>query len=424
MSGPLPADASFDDRARRYRSVRAFTEALVAPLSAEDAGAQSMTDASPAKWHLAHTTWFFETFVLEPFEPDFRPHHPAYRMLFNSYYEAVGARPARSNRGLLTRPALAEVLAWRRAVDERVLALLRRAPREALERIELGVQHEQQHQELILTDVKHLLAQNPLRPAYRAAASPPVCSHAAPLRWIEFDATVASIGHAGPGFCFDNETPRHRVFLEAFALAQRPVTNGEYREFIADGGYARPALWLSEGWDWVQRERVAHPMYWSRADAGDGAGWNEFTLSGMRPLDDAAPVCHLSYYEADAYARWAGARLPTEAEWEHAARGVAIEGDLLGDEVPHPRAAADTGGLMQMFGSVWEWTASSYSPYPGYTPAPGAIGEYNGKFMVNQYVLRGGSCATPRDHVRASYRNFFPAHARWQFSGLRLARSR
>ncbi len=384
--------------AAAYRAVRAHTEALAAPLSPEDALAQSMPDASPAKWHLAHTTWFFETFVLEHHEPGFRPHVPAYRVLFNSYYNAVGEQHPRPQRGLLTRPTLDEVRAYRAAVDARVLALLPRLPQDALQLVELGLHHEQQHQELLLTDVLHLFSCNPLKPAYREAETPAEAP-ASPLQWHAVDEGVVEIGHAGGGFAFDNERPRHRVFVGRYEIASRLVTNAEYAGFIEAGGYRDPALWLSDGWAWAQSSGRAHPLYWQRG--GDG-GWRAFGLAGLRPLAAHEPVLHLSYYEADAYARWAGARLPTEAEWEH--------------------AAATCPELRQLTSHAWQWTSSAYLPYPGFAPDEGAVGEYNGKFMVNQMVLRGGSLATPPSHLRVSYRNFFPASACWQFTGVRLAR--
>lgn len=397
-----------------FQTVRQRSLHLAEPLSSEDCCAQSMPDASPIKWHLAHTTWFFETFVLEAWEDAFRPFHPAFRVLFNSYYNGVGAKHPRPQRGLLTRPSLDEVRAYRRDVDARMTRLLgeRGADARLAGLVELGLQHEQQHQELMLTDLKHLLAQNPLFPAY---ASDPLGTEAppAPMEWIACAGGLAEFGFDGRGFCFDNELPRHRAYLAPFELASRLVSNAEYREFVEVGGYRDPSLWLAEGWDKVASGELAGPLYWHRDEEG---AWHEFTLHGLLPLDPARPATHLSLYEADAYARWRGARLPTEFEWEFAARQASIEAGRL-----HPGAAAGSG-LRQMFGACWQWTSSSYAPYPGYAPAPGAIGEYNGKFMVNQYVLRGSSCATPHGHARASYRNFFPAGARWQFTGIRLAR--
>jgi ergothioneine biosynthesis protein EgtB len=400
----------------KFHAIRRRSVSLAKPLSEEDCCAQSMPDASPVKWHLAHTSWFFETFILERHEPGFAPHHPAFRMLFNSYYNGIGDKHVRAQRGLITRPGFDEVLAYRHAVDQRIGALLaRNAGADILSLVELGLQHEQQHQELMLTDVKHLLSMNPLLPAYAAAPLRPA-AQARPLSWREFGAGVVEIGHAGGGFCFDNETPRHRQFIEPYALGSRLVTNGEYLGFIDDGGYRDPALWLSEGWDWVGANRLSHPLYWREEDGG----WSEFTLHGLQPLDAARPATHLSHYEADAYARWAGARLPTEAEWEHAAA-------LAGSDDGAPRGLHPDGAgseeIAQLFGACWQWTSSSYAPYPGYAPAVGAIGEYNGKFMCNQYLLRGSSCATPVGHARASYRNFFPSPSRWQFSGIRLARA-
>jgi ergothioneine biosynthesis protein EgtB len=424
-----------DRIAAAFRRVRALSQALAAPLAPEDQCIQSMPDASPTKWHLAHTSWFFETFVLAE-DPRFRPFRAEYAALFNSYYQAVGPMHPRPQRGLLSRPTVAEVLRYRAFVDEQVLIVLERGatPRQ-LERIELGLHHEQQHQELLLTDIKHVFAQNPLWPRYRESANdePNDSSSVAPLRWVEDPGGLVEIGRdLGPdaAFGFDNEGPRHRVWLEPFALASRPASNREYLRFIADEGYRRPELWLAEGWDRVRELGWQAPSYWV---LDESERWHHFTLDGLRPLDLDAPVCHVSFYEADAFARWSNARLPSEAEWERTAIGLAVVGNLLPGRAaelasaslqPHPSTTAidDASGLTQMFGDVWEWTASPYAPYPGFRPAQGAIGEYNGKFMCNQMVLRGGSCATPDEHVRASYRNFFHPPSRWQFTGVRLAR--
>jgi ergothioneine biosynthesis protein EgtB len=421
---PTPPDtsaglASPASAVGRFPEVRGATEALCSPLAVEDHVVQSMPDASPAKWHLAHTTWFFETFLLAAVRRGYRSPFPQYDFLFNSYYNAVGERHERSRRGLLSRPTVAEVYEYRRRIDAEVLAAIEAGlPPDAAAVLEIGLHHEQQHQELILTDLKHMLAANPLRPGYaeRIAAFPSAA--VPPARWIRHEPGVRRIGHDGAGFAFDNEGPAHRVFLEAFEIADRPVTNGEYLEFLRDGGYRRPELWLSAGWNTVRSEGWSAPLYW---ETDGGATWRHFTLAGMREIDPAEPVCHVSLYEADAFARWAGARLPTEAEWEVAA-GPAdpSEGDFVESGRFHP-APLNAGGAA-WFGGVWEWTRSQYSPYPGYAPAAGALGEYNGKFMCNQFVLRGGSCATPRSHIRRTYRNFFPPEARWQFSGLRLAR--
>jgi ergothioneine biosynthesis protein EgtB len=409
------------DLADGYRDVRAASEALCAGLSPEDCNLQSMPDASPAKWHLAHTSWFFETLVLEGV-PGYARFDPAFRVLFNSYYQSVGAQHPRPERGLLSRPGLDEVRAYRRHVDAWILRLLDGgAPAQALEVVELGVHHEQQHQELLLTDLKHAFWRNPLRPAYRERAPEPA-GRAEELRWLGFDAGLREIGHAGPGFAFDNERPRHRVFVEAFEIASRPVTNAEYRDFVRDGGYSRPELWLSDGFAALGARGWRAPLYWEEAGAGAPLA---FTLSGVRELRPDEPVCHVSHYEADAYARWAGARLPTEAEWECAAEGAPIEGNFAEGARFHPAPPPASGKRPSaLFGDVWEWTASAYAPYPGFRPLAGSLGEYNGKFMSGQLVLRGGSCATPRAHVRRSYRNFFPPDARWQFSGIRLARDR
>lgn len=401
------------DLSARYAQVRGHTLALAEPLSDEDCGAQSMPDASPIKWHLAHTTWFFETFILERLEADFKPFHPAFRILFNSYYNGVGEKHPRPQRGLLTRPSMNEVRAYRADVDARIARLLADAPSTELAMlITLGMHHEQQHQELMLTDVKHLLAQSILRPAYMDVPLARAAS-AAPLAWLAFEGGLTDIGHDGAGFSFDNELPRHKQYVAPFELASRLVTNGEYLGFINAGGYANAALWLAEGWDWARTQNLRAPIYWFQDDKG---AWQEFTLHGPQPLDLNRPLTHISLFEADAYAHWAGARLPTEAEWEYAAARAPVETGSL-----HPAGAAGEG-LQQMFGRCWQWTSSSYAPYPGFAAAEGAIGEYNGKFMVNQYVLRGSSCATPDGHARHSYRNFFPAGARWQFTGLRLAR--
>jgi ergothioneine biosynthesis protein EgtB len=410
--------------ARRYRQVRALSLALAEHLSDADATAQSMPDASPVKWHLAHITWFFETFVLRDHLPGYTLFDERWPFLFNSYYEAEGARHARPQRGLLTRPSLDEVRAYRGSVDEAMLIAMPILAETCADLIELGLSHEQQHQELLLTDLKHLLSCNPLGPAAWPPAPRLDPSPSAPaLRWIERPSGLVEIGAHGGDFAFDNEQPRHRHFLNAYALASRPVTNGEWIEFIEDNGYASATLWLSDGWAWVKGEAVSAPLYWRR----DGNGWEEFTLSGWRPVDRSAPVTHVSFYEADAFATWAGARLPTEQEWEAAAHGLDPASGVQLDEAGPvaPRFGEDEDGedgLCAMFGNVWEWTGSAYRPYPGFRTAPGAVGEYNGKFMSGQFVLKGGSCATPRGHVRAAYRNFFYPHQRWQFTGLRLAK--
>ena len=404
--------------AARFERVRRQTPALCASLTAEDMQLQSMPDASPAKWHLAHTTWFFETFVLAH-DPAWKPRDPAWHYLFNSYYQSVGPMHVRAQRGLLSRPSLDEVRDYRRRVDEAVLALLdRRDDPELASLVELGLQHEQQHQELLLTDIKHAFWCNPLQPALHSSIAAPAGAPAVSLQFLPGREGIVEIGHRGEGFAFDNETPRHRTLLQPHALANRLATNAEYLAFVREGGYREPGLWLYDGWATVQREGWQHPLYWQDDLA------SEFTLAGVRALDPAEPVCHLSYYEADAFARWAGARLPTEAEWESAAQGVAIEGNLQESGRFQPLPAHAGEGALQLFGDAWEWTASPYVGYPGYRPLPGSLGEYNGKFMCGQWVLRGGSCATPRDHIRASYRNFFPPHARWQFAGLRLGQDR
>jgi ergothioneine biosynthesis protein EgtB len=401
--------AADDGLADRYRVVRGRTEELAAVLSDEDQLVQSMPDASPTKWHLAHTSWFFEAFILA--RTDYVPFDPQFNFLFNSYYEAVGDRHPRAARGLLTRPSAADVRRYRQHVDASMLALLEDCPEQYRTVIELGLHHEQQHQELLLMDIKHAFSVNPVAPAYAPWSDRPAAT-AVPLEWSIFDGGLVEIGHTGDGFAFDNEGPSHKVWLEPFRMANRLVTNGEWLAFMANGGYRNPALWLSDGWATVQREGWRAPLYWRGGDEG----WRVFTLEGLRPVDPAAPVCHVSYYEADAYARWAGARLPREAEWEVAAQCVPEHPT----EALHPRHAV-TPMLGQLLGEVWQWTASPYAAYPGFRPADDPTGEYNGKFMSGQMVLRGGACITPAGHSRPTYRNFFPPAARWAFSGLRIA---
>lgn len=391
-------------------ATRQLTINLASPLSDADATIQPFPDASPAKWHLAHTTWFFETFVLRDHVPDYRPYDERFAYLFNSYYDGEGERHPRPRRGMLSRPSLNEVRDWRARVDEALSVALPSLSPAALDLVELGINHEQQHQELFLTDILATFAENPLEPAY-ADLSPPTCYAVEPLTFQPGRHGIVEIGAGRQGFAFDCERPRHRVMLAPHKIATRKVTNREWFEFMADGGYSTPTLWLSEGWDWVQRERIAAPLYWRE----DGT---EFTLGGRREIDMAAPVAHVSYYEADAFARWAGARLPTEAEWEDFAGSA---DPWIGHQLDEACAALPRpgGGI---FGDVWEWTQSAFASYPGFRPAEGAVGEYNGKFMCGQFVLKGASCATPRGHSRASYRNFFPPAARWQFTGVRLAR--
>jgi ergothioneine biosynthesis protein EgtB len=402
------------DVSSRYRQVRDTTERLAQPLSPEDQTVQSMPDVSPTKWHRAHTSWFFETFLLEPGLPGHRPFHPAYAYLFNSYYEGVGARYPRPRRGVVSRPGAGEIGEYRRHIDNAMAQFLDRPmTHETAALVELGLHHEQQHQELLLMDIKHVLSCNPLQPTYAVVPMDPP-RPVVPAGWVAHGGGLAEMGHAGDGFGFDNEFPRHRTHLEPFAIADRTVTCGEWLAFMADDGYHRPDLWLSDGWATAQAEQWDAPLYWFRVQDD----WWLFTLCGPQLVDPAEPVCHVSYYEADAFARWAGGRLPTEAEWEAVASAHEPEGNFLARGTLHPRAGADP----TFYGDVWQWTSSSYSPYPGFRPAPGAVGEYNGKFMVNQYVLRGGCCVTPPDHVRATYRNFFPPSARWPFTGLRLAR--
>ncbi|MET3713646.1 ergothioneine biosynthesis protein EgtB [Sphingomonas trueperi] len=418
----MPANAATPDAlAAQFAGVRALSTALVARLSDADATLQSMDDASPAKWHLAHTTWFFETFVLRDHVPDYRLFDERWPFLFNSYYEAEGQRHARPRRGMLSRPTLDEVHAYRAAVDAAIVASMPTLPPEALALIALGCQHEQQHQELLLTDILHHFSVNPLEPAMWPGDAKVPVAMPGPIGWIEGATGQVSVGTDAPedlaDFAFDCETPRHPTLLHPHALADRTVTNGEWAAFIADGGYADPRHWLSDGWAWVQASRIEAPLYWQRIDGV----WTRFGLDGRRPIDPAAPVTHVSFFEADAYASWAGARLPTEFEWEAAAANADPLGgnqlDAAGPVEPRP----STGGPA-WFGDVWEWTGSAYRPYPGFRTAQGAVGEYNGKFMSGQFVLRGGSCSTPRGHVRASYRNFFYPHQRWQFTGVRLAK--
>jgi ergothioneine biosynthesis protein EgtB len=405
-----------------YRWIREFSEKLCETLEPEDCVVQTMPEVSPTKWHLAHTSWFFETFILKEALPDYAPIHPRYAYLFNSYYNAAGKMHCRPKRGLISRPTLRETLEYRRRVDTLMLALFEKAG--LVEKfapiILLGLHHEQQHQELMLTDIKHVFSENPLRPVFRDRSrlkSAPVPQ----MPWLTFPGGVYQLGYEGDGFHFDNEGPRHHQFLERFQLAQRLVTNGDYLEFVEDGGYRRAEFWLSLGWYTVNEQRWEAPLYWEKHDGS----WSAFTLAGMRELDKSEPVCHVSYFEADAFARWAGARLPTEFEWEVAAANLPYAGNFAEKETFHPKPLDDMAAgqpLAQMFGDVWEWTSSSYSPYPGYAPTSGALGEYNGKFMCNQYVLRGGSCATSQSHIRKTYRNFFPPNARWQFMGIRLAK--
>jgi ergothioneine biosynthesis protein EgtB len=407
-----------------YLRVRRFSEHLCATLEPEDYVIQTVPEMSPTKWHLAHTSWFFETFLIKPHLPDYRPLNPQYAFLFNSYYNAAGKMHARPQRGLISRPTVKDTYAYRRHVDgamERVLRIAdERRLRELAPLVELGVNHEQQHQELMLTDIKHAFWMNPLRPTFQPEEPTEESGLTSP-GWRNYDAALYWIGHGGEGFCFDNERPRHQVYLHAFALATRLVTNQEYLAFMEEGGYHRSEWWLSLGWAAVNERGWSAPFYWEQRDGH----WWMFTLAGMRPVQMSEPVCHLSYFEADAFARWAGARLPTEAEWEIAAGEVPFAGSFVESGRFHPAPASglpSSDRLCQMFGETWQWTQTAYSPYPGFKAPAGALGEYNGKFMCNQYVLRGASCATPRTHVRRSYRNFFPPDARWQFMGLRLAK--
>ena len=408
--------------AESFKKVRKTSERICGPLATEDYVIQTMDDVSPPKWHLAHTTWFFESFLLIPSHPSYREFHPHYNYLFNSYYEAVGERHPRPERGLLSRPRVEEIYDYRRHVDQFILDQIDRADDQKWLQIEplltLGLHHEQQHQELLLTDIKHILGTNPLRPAYEPPREHPPCARV-PAAWVAYPSGIAEIGFGSSGFRYDNEEPRHQVRLEEYELANTLVTSGEYLEFIEAGGYQQPRYWLSDGWATVQEERWNAPLYWERIDDR----WWVMTLSGLKRLAENEPVSHVSYFEADAYARWRDLRLPSEAEWEIAAAHRAVEGNLFDSGELHPRPAAPGGDeAAQLFGDVWEWTQSPYTAYPGFKPVPGAVGEYNSKFMCNQFVLRGGSCATSANHIRATYRNFFPPQARWQFTGLRLAR--
>lgn len=415
---------------RSYRAIRAATEAICAPLANEDYVVQTMDDVSPPKWHLAHVTWFFETFLLRPFLPGYEPFNAVYDHLFNSYYETHGSPYPRPARGWLSRPTVAEVYAYRHHVDAAMEHLLLDsllspngggASDEILSRLKLGLHHEQQHQELLLMDIKHLLASNPLAPVYRSDVAQPRITEPTCLEWIGYADGMKPVGHSGKAadFAFDNESPRHQQYVSAFWLGSRPVSNREFMDFIDDGGYERVELWLSDGWSTAQNNGWAAPLYWERS----GSKWLYRTLAGRQTVNPAAPVCHVSFYEADAYARWAGARLPTETEWEVAATESPLTGNFLENDQLQPLPPAnEEPGPVQLFGDVWEWTGSAYRPYPGFKPLGGSLGEYNGKFMSGQMVLRGGCCATPASHIRASYRNFYPPHARWAFSGFRLAR--
>ncbi len=420
----MATDTTPEQLLAKYRRVRAFTEHLCSPLTVEDYVVQSMTDASPTKWHICHVSWFFEQFVLSEVVKTYESPDPRFAYLFNSYYIQAGPRYLRPRRGLISRPTVEEAHAYRAHVDRAMAEFIRGGGEDAFERmapvIEIGLNHEQQHQELILTDIKHMLAQNPLHPVYREAKARDYTPQVQKLGWVGFDEGVYQIGHDGEGFGYDNESPRHRVFLEPFELGDRLITNGEFIEFIEDGGYETSCHWLSEGWSTVEGQGWEAPLYWESRDGE----WLNFTLAGLRPVVRDEPVCHVSYFEANAFAMWKRMRLPTEAEWEAASAGLGIEGNLVDDEYFHtiPLRPTAGDGLKQMYGDVWEWTQSHYSPYPGYRPALGAIGEYNGKFMCNQFVLRGGACTTSRDHVRPTYRNFLPAYSQWFFSGIRLAR--
>jgi ergothioneine biosynthesis protein EgtB len=419
---PLKLDDSTEanDLAAYFHRVRHDSESICAPLEIEDYGIQTMPEVSPPKWHLAHTSWFFETMLLKPYLANYRQYHAKYTELFNSYYDTIGNYHPRPQRGLLSRPTVKEVYDYRTYIDEHINTLLSQSNHtqrpEIVRRMIIGVNHEQQHQELLLTDIKNIFAYNPLRPAYRELSQPQGIT--GDRKWVAIEGGIQSIGYDGDGFAYDNESPRHKVYLNDYYLASHPVTNAEFVEFMSDGGYERPDYWLSDAWQKILQQRWQAPLYWERRDSQ----WWTMTLSGMQPVDKHAPVCHVSYYEAAAYARWSGARLPTEAEWEHAAAELPIEGNFRDQQLLQPMASNSSERLIQMFGDVWEWTQSPYTPYPGYSAEAGPLGEYNGKFMSSQMVLRGGSCVTPLDHIRPTYRNFFYPAERWQFSGFRLAK--
>ena len=415
--GARAESASAKDTRTAYDRVRGLSMALCDPLELEDYGVQAIVEASPPKWHLAHTTWFFETFLLKPFAGGYRSFHPQFEYLFNSYYDGVGEQFPRPERGTLSRPTVSEVVAYRRHVDEAMQPLLDSDQVEVRDRIVLGLNHEQQHQELLVTDIKANLGLNPLKPAYGGSMGDAGEAPSVPMAFMDYSGGIVQIGAVGEDFRFDNENPRHRVWIDDFSLANRLVTNAEFAAFIADRGYESPALWLSDGWRWRRERLIGSPLYWREVDGT----WLEYRLDGEHPLAPEQPVTHISHFEADAYARWAGARLPTEAEWESAAAEHRIVGNFA-DGVLHPQPAPHQR-LSQLFGDCWEWTSSAYTAYPGYEPLAGALGEYNGKFMSGQMVLRGGSCATPAGHVRATYRNFFYPPDGWQFTGIRLARS-
>ena len=417
--GILDLSGARNSLARCYMEVRKTTESICRPLSAEDQMVQSMPDASPAKWHQSHTTWFFETFLLIPYLRDYQPFHPDFQYVFNSYYKGLGAHPNRAYRGLFSRPPLEQVQSYRAHVDRHMLELLESGDlAEFRDAVQLGLNHEQQHQELILTDIKHAFWSQPLRPAY-AQPTPSPETRDRGMSWFGFDAGLYKIGYEGDGFAFDNERPRHQAYLNAFQIASRLVTNAEYMAFMNDDGYLRSELWLSDGWDTINAQGWRAPLYWEH----QGDEWMTFNAGGMQTMNPREPVSHVSFYEADAYARWAKARLATEAEWEVVAANVPVDGNFLEGGYLHPIPEPEREGApQQMFGDVWEWTASPYVGYPRFAPNTGALGEYNGKFMANQMVLRGGSCVTPASHMRATYRNFFPPHTRWQYSGIRLAK--